>query len=255
MTENYLTFFAAGFVIFFALYNFFDSISIFARAAGGRNGQNAMGFAFQNIVNTVKRVFLSVLPPLLGIQIVAGDLRLIKICIFMALFSSIFTIMLPIFFRHRLLTYFGKVYRYYSRYENLCFSLRAPLQALFSSKSKNSDVPASDRTKESIGLGLRKKKFFIFGGAVAYFFLGQTFIILNIISFFSPEYSVIVLQMNAFFTGIGAVILSMYLDPKITNQLDKSVNENLVIDIMLAMRILGIVLGILSFGFLSIYIL
>jgi len=198
---------ATGVVCFlFAAFVFFDLLSLMPRLSGSHLKMNGLGFSFQTIINTIKRIFLVLIPPSVGVIALNGTVSDVFYAIYLAHAATIASFTLAYVLRDVFFRYFCKMIVQYSQGE----SLRKSAILAIRREHSISGLAQIKFNRENVRFELLPVIVWIF------FFYASSGFIINIIASVLPEYSVIVLQMTGFFNALGTMALAFYLDPKIS---------------------------------------
>ena len=192
--------------VFFFVFVLLDLTSHLPRLSGSSLGLNGLGFAFQTMANTIKRIFLVIIPPALGFIAVYGD----PVDVFTAVLSahaaasvSFFVVFLS---RRKLASLFSGAILRYSEGDSLLLSFR---KGLAGAKPFQNGV--------DIRFSLRAIRSDILLPAIwiFFFYTGSGFLV-NILAMITHEYSAIILQLTGALNALGTFVLAFFLDPRIS---------------------------------------
>ena len=191
---------------------FIETVSFGSRVAGKLVCRLSLGTTLQHSIFTISRLFL---PPLL-----LSLSFLIESNISVQLFLQISVVLtLSAFFTSLLvLTHFNYFQLLFQRlfigYESNTIPI-AIVKVIFG-KKKIFTLIDLEIIPKIRSLSLKK----IATSGFAYFFLSTGFLIAFSLAILIPEYRLTISQSATVFHGIGAIILSMYIDPMISRSLD-----------------------------------
>jgi hypothetical protein len=191
---------------------FIESMSFGSRVAGRLVKRLSLGTTLQHSIFTISRLFL---PPLmLSISfLIESDLSIqlfllaAAILTISAFFSSL--IVLINFNYFQLL--FQRIFIQY-RFNTIPIAI---VKVIFMEKNKFDQISLEGIPKIR-SLSLKK----IITSSFAYFFLSTGFLIAFSFAILTPEYRLTMSQFTTVFHGVGAIILSMYIDPMVSRSLD-----------------------------------
>lgn len=191
---------------------FIENISFGSRVAGKLTNRLSLGTTLQHSIFTVSRLFL---PPLLlslsfliesdlGIQL----FLLTSVILTTTAFFASLLVLINFNFYQLLFQ------RLFIRYEFNTIPI-AIVKVLFGNNNKLDQV-SLEYIPKIRSLSLKK----IITSSFAYFFLSTSFLIAFSFAILIPEYRMTMSQLTSVFQGVGAIILSMYIDPMISRSLD-----------------------------------
>ena len=199
----------------YVLMQFIENVSFGSRVAGKLANRLSLGTTLQHSIFTVSRLFL---PPLLlslsfliesdlGIQFFLLTAAILTTTAFLASLLVLINFnSYQLLFQHLFI-----------RYEFNTIPI-AIVKVLF---GKNNQLNQLNQVNlEYIpkirNLSLKK----IITSSFAYFFLSTSFLIAFSFAILIPEYRMTMSQLTSVFQGVGAIVLSMYIDPMISRSLD-----------------------------------
>jgi len=203
----------------YVLMHSIEVASFASRAAGKISKRLALGTTVHHSIYTGSRFFLVLMLPSLGFIVESGILldTYLGIVIFCLISTTITTSLVVINFnKYQIL--FQKIFRTY-----IVSSLpMAFLKGFF--KRREIYLETDDAMKLSFK-NLPIKEFTL--SFLAYIFLVNGFFIAFYLSIIYSDYRLTMSQFTAAFHGVGAVVLSFYLDPMLSRSIDKdNVNGN-----------------------------
>lgn len=205
-------------IILFVIFSLLDLISTMPRYIGSQLEINASGSSFQNIVNTVKRFFVTLLGPAIGILSLSFTVTELIFVFALATLISIFVFVLALCYYNFILTYITKVMMDYKRGANIGES--------FFKKSTASDQP-SVRLDCIYQSGVNIRVFILCFMIYTLYFNAVFFI--NVVALLNSDISQVLYQMNGLVTSIGTLLLAFVLDPYLSRSFDEknAVEENI----------------------------
>jgi len=196
----------------YVLMQFIENVSFGSRVAGKLANRLSLGTTLQHSIFTVSRLFL---PPLLlslsfliesdlGIQFFLLTAAILTTTAFLASLLVLINFnSYQLLFQHLFI-----------RYEFNTIPI-AIVKVLFGKSNQLNQVNLEYIPKIR-NLSLKK----IITSSFAYFFLSTSFLIAFSFAILIPEYRMTMSQLTSVFQGVGAIVLSMYIDPMISRSLD-----------------------------------
>ncbi|PRX26636.1 Protein of unknown function [Meinhardsimonia xiamenensis] len=192
--------------IFFSLFVFLDAISHMQRLAGSVAGLNGLGFAFQTMVNTLKRIFVVLFPPTLGFVSVYGSKFDVFASILLAHVAG--AVSLVIFFLMRVAVF---------RFSYYTIKLYSEGGGVFNSIMEARNEFRGEGPALDLRLSLDKVNGKLVTWAVwVFFFYASSGFLVNIAALMWAEYSTVILQLTGVLNAFGTIALAFFLDPQIT---------------------------------------
>lgn len=219
-------------IALFVLYAVLDAIALLPRVAGSILGKNGLGYTFSMMVQTLKRVFVVSYPPLLGwIALNGGNLYL---TIYIAYFFGLFAVIIISAFKSQVIKYFMHLIDGYSVNGSLVYSV-------FRHPSKMHDLKMDGKV---VKFGLKFDKSLVFSSSWVYFVYGSSLFLINLCGAKFSEHSAIIYQLVGIINALGTLLMSFYLDPKISRNFDHQAdvmisNDSVVVGQILSLGILG----------------
>ena len=196
----------------YVIMQFVENVSFGSRVAGKLANRLSLGTTLQHSIFTVSRLFL---PPLLlslsfliesdlGIQLFLLTAAILTTSAFLASLLVLINFnSYQLLFQHLFI-----------RYEFNTIPI-AIVKVLFGKSNQLNQVNLEYIPKIR-NLSLKK----IITSSFAYFFLSTSFLIAFSFAILIPEYRMTMSQLTSVFQGVGAIVLSMYIDPMISRSLD-----------------------------------
>ena len=196
----------------YVLMQFIENVPFGSRVAGKLANRLSLGTTLQHSIFTVSRLFL---PPLLlslsfliesdlGIQLFLLTAAILTTSAFLASLLVLINFnSYQLLFQHLFI-----------RYEFNTIPI-AIVKVLFGKSNQLNQVNLEYIPKIR-NLSLKK----IITSSFAYFFLSTSFLIAFSFAILIPEYRMTMSQLTSVFQGVGAIVLSMYIDPMISRSLD-----------------------------------
>lgn len=234
-------------VLCYVSMQFIETVSFGSRVAGKLTNRLALGTTLQHSVFTASRLFLP--PLLLSLSLmIESDLSIQSFLI-----TSIVLTILAFFSSLVVLVRFNYFQLLFQRLFALYQTNTVPIAIVKLLRGKVVEFePVDLRLRPSVkDLSLKK----IITSGFAYFFLSTGFLIAFSLAILIPEYRMTMSQLTAAFHGIGAIVLSMYIDPMVSRSLDVELENRHWIDNVYAI-FLGRILAYLfaSLIFLALYL-
>jgi len=218
-------------VALFGLYALLDALALLPRVAGSHLGMNGLGYTFSVMVQTVKRVFVVSYPPLLGwISISGGELYS---TIYWSYFVGVVALLIVFTFRFALIRYFMILIDAYSISGSLW-------GAVSSKKSKSGYL---EEVIEA-NYNFRIDKRLVFSSSWVFFVYGSALFFINLFGAKFQEHSAVIYQLVGIINALGTLLMSFYLDPKISRNFDHrsnvmQSNDSVMVGQLVALAILG----------------
>jgi hypothetical protein len=229
-------------VALFGLYALLDALALLPRVAGSHLGMNGLGYTFSVMVQTVKRVFVVSYPPLLGwISISGGELYS---TIYWSYFVGVVALLIVFTFRFALIRYFMVLIDAYSMSGSLWGTA-------CSNKPKNIQI------EESMGANFNFKidKKLVLSSSWVFFVYGSALFFINLFGAKFQEHSAVIYQLVGIINALGTLLMSFYLDPKISRNFDHRAdvmqsNDSVMMGQLIALALLGPI-SIMVFGMVA----
>lgn len=219
-------------IFLFVLYAILDAIALLPRVAGSLLEKNGLGYTFSLMVQTLKRVFVVSYPPLLGwVALQGGSLYPI---IYAAYFFGGVSIVLVSVFKYPIIRCFVHLIDGYSISGSIFFAV---FKHKFSEKKFFVD-------KGSFDLNFKLNRSLVYSSSWVYFVYGSSLFLINILGAKFSDQSAVIYQLVGVINALGTLLMSFYLDPKISRNFDhqKNVmvsNDSVVAGQLVALSILG----------------
>lgn len=234
-----MTAFFVFIIVSFVFIHFIEVSAFFARAAGVLVERTAFGYALQNSVFMLTRVFTTVMFPMLGYVVdnnVGRDDYLLMV--FFSLLLASFFGLLVLINRKRVVNVFVRVIDEYENKGKLIFRLmHAPYY--FISYSKKADV----------GVGGVKLGMYFWGGACVFSVYAISVFIAFYFGLVFFDYRATISQLSGLSNALATVLLTFYIEPRISSVIDKNRNSaSESITSLMAGRVFGtFVVGLIVF--------
>lgn len=208
-------------VLSYAIFVFLNTISIIPRVAGSQIDNNALGYSFTQMLNTIKRIFIVTYPPLLGWITLQKGIDTLIITVVFSFVSSLFFILLAYGMRFVLINYFVALIKRYSEGYSLLKSITYP----FSEKSKMVSYDFLHQNTKSNDL-INWKIFY----TSSWVFLanGSALFIINILGAVYAEKAAIIYQLVGVVSALGTIVMAFCLDPMLS-RIFESNKEHLLV--------------------------
>jgi len=205
-------------ILSYSLMHTIEMASFCARVAGRIAKKPALGTTIHYSIYTGSRFFLIIILPILGYLIESGlnvkdYLNIVVISLLLMFINSLFIINRV----NNLQIIFQKLFQNYS-INNLPVAI---IKTVF-----YPSVASEYKIIEGFSHKLISKKLFFFSFA-SFIFLVNGFFIAFYFSIVYIDYRLTMSQLTAAFHGIGAVLLSFYIDPMISRSIDNTENKQM----------------------------
>lgn len=240
---NYELWLSVLVVVSFGIIHFIEVASFLARVAGVESGDRALAYALQNAVFMATRFFSMLLLPILGLLIdLKVDREYYLLVVNCALLSAFLLSMLAILLRRRLVCYFkwsiGEVKRGRSL---LGFVFKAPL--IFWNV-KPCDVPFA-------GLKILVKDPIFYYAVIIFAIYSLSVFVSFYFGLLFSEYRTSISQLSAITNAFAAVLLTFYVEPRISVAID---SDNKPIDKIFSLLI-GRMIGVGLISQMTVFLL
>jgi hypothetical protein len=219
-------------ILLFSLYALLDAIALLPRVAGAYLNQNGLGYTFSMMVHTLKRVFVVSYPPLLGWIALQGES--LYPTIFASYFFGALTVALVSVFKYPIIQYFVHLIQGYSVGGSLFF-------AVF----KHPYTPHECvKGKGPVNFSFALKGSLVYSSSWVYFIYGSALFFINVFGAKFEDQSAVIYQLVGIINALGTLLMSFYLDPKISRNFDQKENiiqsnDSVVAGQLLALAVLG----------------
>ena len=213
MIDENIPYFVIASVAMYSSLHFLDTISMCSNIAGKLTNNISQGAIYQKSISVGARLFL---PPVLIILSLLIEHNISTSLFFLIAAIHTFSAFLTTIISIYKINFYQQIFQrsfFYRQNLTLPVSL---FKAVFVSKSK---CPKSIEFKNKISFSkTRRKKLYV--SIVSYFFLGTGFLLSFAIATVYSEFRMTISQLTSVFHGIGAIILSFYIDPFLSKSID-----------------------------------
>ena len=199
----------------FCLYAIFDFFSLIIRISAAQCRRNAAGAAYEKIMNTVKRVFMFLYPPVLGLMAAHGRSDLVFHSIFLSYFCAAICIVVLVFLRRIMLNYFCAVIDRFSAGAGVLTSFLARPPIVEGAFRDGGWV----RPLRGVW---GKNNRFLFSMTWVNFVYGSSIFAVNIAAIAFKEYDVVILQLLGIYNAMGTLLMAFIVDPRVSISLDEN---------------------------------
>lgn len=222
-------------IICFTLFSISDVIAVFPRVSGSIAHKNGLAYSIQVAVQTIKRLFFVLYPPLVGALSVFGDINLLFIVIFASYVCASIGVFViarrKIFF----ISYFISVIDRLNDDEKL-------LTAFWNEFRRPSSIDRDGLLKkfpDINGDNVKVNKKILLLSLAILFFINTSIFMINILNFVFPTFSSVILQLTGLISGIGSVVLAFSLDPLLSKFYEGQVNLDSALKSLLLSHIIN----------------
>lgn len=218
-------------IALFSLVHLIEVSAFFSRLSGVLSGYTALGYALQNSVFMLTRVFTMALLPLLGFIVDSKSSSVQYIgMVSLSLLSASFLGGVVIMFRERVVYSFSKVIDLYNERGGFLKSLVYFPLFLFDGKVELGKLALFSILRNSFFWG----GFFVFGvysiSVFMSFWFGLVFY----------EYRATISQLSGVTNALATVLLTFYIEPRISSMIDKDKAASAgTISVLMAGRVAG----------------
>lgn len=224
--------------LLFSTFVFLDLISVLPRVAGSIVGKHGIGYSFQVIVNTVKRVFIVLYPPIMGLIAIYGTLSDLFLAIFVSYGTAMLAVITSLLLRNRAIAYFCATIDIYARGSGLLPGLYMGMRTAGNWKKEVDAVMATEEA--GIQAFTRNDPRILFAALWIFFFYSASIFVINILGFIFQDYSSAILQMTGLANAIGTIALAFYLDPKLSRIYENNSNILVAVNSLMFAHVLNI---------------
>lgn len=223
---------SAGVILAFSIIHFVEISSFLARLTGVKLGANALAYAVQNAVYMLTRFFSMLLLPILGLII---DFQVEKKyylnIVTLAIASAATMSVLALVFRVRIVNGFTFVIADVQKGRSLLGSLiMLPVRVLSPVPKKIQNLP--------IEINLRSKTFWL--SAIVFSVYATSLFLAFFLGLIFPTYRAAISQLSAVFNAFATVLLTFFVEPKISVSIDSGGYAVEEILFLLSGRIFGV---------------
>lgn len=219
-------------ILLFSLYALLDAIALLPRVAGAILNKNGLGYTFSIMVHTLKRVFVVSYPPLLGWIALQGEG--LYPTIFYSYFFGALTVALVSIFKYPIIHYFIHLIQGYAVGGSVFY-------AFFKHRFSSHESMAN---KKVVDFSFQLNRTLIYSSSWVYFVYGSALFFINIFGAEFQDHSAVIYQLVGIINALGTVLMSFYLDPKISRNFDQNEhimesNDSVVAGQLLALVVWG----------------
>ena len=192
-----------------------------ARPAGAMLGKNALGYTLLVMINTLKRTFLVIYPPLLGVLALQDGPSTVVYTIYACFAVAVIPLLLVTLARKRLIIACGCFISYYSERGNIVQAIVKGLQAFISAKPEShANVAILDGGLNlNISIIQFDMRLLILATIIQVFYTIALFAI-NLIGAYCAPYGPVVYQLTGLVSAVGTLIWAFALDPQLSRKFD-----------------------------------
>ena len=216
-------------ILLFSLYALFDAIALLPRVAGSILNKNGLGYTFSIMVHTLKRVFVVSYPPLLGWIALPGEG--LYPTIFWSYFWGALVVALVSIFKYPIIGYFIHLIQGYAIGGSVFYAVFKHPFRLHESMASKGWVDFSFKFDQSL----------IYSSSWVYFIYGSSLFFINIFGAEFQDHSAVIYQLVGIINALGTLLMSFYLDPKISRNFDQKENIMESNDSVVAGQLLALV--------------
>ena len=216
-------------ILLFSLYALFDAIALLPRVAGSILNKNGLGYTFSIMVHTLKRVFVVSYPPLLGWIALQGEG--LYPTIFWSYFWGALVVALVSIFKYPISGYFIHLIQGYAIGGSVFYAVfKHPFR-----------LPESMASKGWVDFSFTFDQSLIYSSSCVYFIYGSSLFFINIFGAEFQDHSAVIYQLVGIINALGTLLMSFYLDPKISRNFDQKENIMESNDSVVAGQLLALV--------------
>lgn len=228
-----------GVVVSFGLIHFIEVCSFWARVSGVIEGNKAMAYALQNGVYMLTRFFSMLMLPILGLIVdLKVSLQSYVLMVGCALFFAFITSSLAILYRGKLVSAFMEIVEKVKLGHSLLKEIFFFPGAFFSALPYCVRIPA-------LRSCLKCKLFFLSACIFSVYSISLFLAFLGGLIF--PDYRTSLSQLSGVLNAFATVLLTFYLEPKISIAIDSDNEPEVRIFELLLGRVCGV-------GFMSLWV-
>lgn len=207
--------------ILYAFSVFLEAVSAIARPAGAISGRNSMGYTTTVLINTCKRVFMVLYPPIIGVVAALGGADAVVYTIYLCFLSSLIPVYLASKYREELLLSLVQFVIVFSRGRGLIAAVSTCTRErkyLRSVANLMIEGYRKDNPRRSI-LERVDTKILLLASWVLAFYSIAVFSI-NIAGAYLPFYGAVIYQLVGVVNAIGTLVWAFILDPMLSRRFD-----------------------------------
>lgn len=209
--------------LIFSAHVFLDVVGILPRIAGTKIGKSNLGYSFQIIIATFKRVLGVSYPPILGLLVIRFDLEQLFYVVALAYSLSLVGLAFAVISRARLLLAFEHAIQNYADGKN---TLRA--LAVGSMKSFQASANEIEKANSEFSIiGSVDRRLILLGSWVFGVYSVSMFTI-NLVASAIPQLATVILQCGGLINAFGTVIMAFFYDPNVSKKLDEGADKGMI---------------------------
>lgn len=208
-------------VAFFGASVFFEMLSAVARPAGAIVGMNSMGYTLNVLINTIKRIFMVIYPPIIGLISTLGGVEAVTRTIVACLIFSAIPMYVAMRSRDIFLIRSAQFILLFSRNIGLIAALVSIFskRAAFEGRVKRLVEEHTLKSDKRSFYGSLDVKIFLLASWVLGFYTIAIFAI-NLAGAHFSEYGAVIYQLVGLVNAVGTLVWSFILDPIMSRRFD-----------------------------------
>jgi hypothetical protein len=226
----------AGVVAVFCLFVLFDVCSISPRIAGSITQRNGVAYSFQIVLNTLKRVFIVIYPPLLGFISILANFQTLVETIFISYYASLTSLAVVFLLRKQILAFFCALIVTFDEKENML------LATIIAFKRRRNWL---EEAQQQLDNGNRRWPVdtpLMLMAVWVYLFYGSSMFMINILADRFTQYAEIIYQMVGFCNAIGTLALAFFLDPRLSRIYERRANLGVTYNSLVSAHFLNLMI-------------
>lgn len=221
--------------LIFSAHVFLDIVGILPRIAGTKIGKSNLGYSFQIMIATFKRVLGVSYPPILGLLVISFNLTQLFYVVALAYLLSLAGLALAVISRARLLLAFEYAIQNYADGKNTLRALVAGMAKIW--RSPSNKVKSSGNEFEIIGPVDRR---LVLLGSWVFGVYSVSMFTINLVASAVPQFATVILQCGGLINAFGTVIMAFFYDPSVSKKLDEGVDKGMLYRSIVSANLLAI---------------
>lgn len=217
-------------IFLFFMYALLEAVAILPRVAGSFLNSNSLGYTFSIMISTLKRIFIVSYPPLLGYMAI-NRVDVLPV-ILQSYLAGAIALLLVYSIRSKVILFFLKSIMIYKDGKSIFKSYQAAI--------KGGDVLICSDVNFDKSCGFDYS--LVASASWIYFVYGSSLFVINIIGFYYQDNSAIVYQTIGLVNALGTLLMSFFLDPRISKNFDAKTNVNIALNSVLLGQLIALVL-------------
>lgn len=214
-------FLAALSALLYSLSVFLEAASAIARPAGAISGKNSMGYTTTVLINTFKRVFMVLYPPVIGIIAAIGGADAVVYTVYICLLSSLIPMYLATKYRELMLLGLVQFVMVFSRGRGFIVAASTWVKKrkyLRNTATLMIEGYRKGNPRRHILQDVDTKILLLTSWVLAFYSIAVFSI--NIAGAYFPQYGAVIYQLVGIVNAVGTLVWAFILDPMLSRRFD-----------------------------------